>query len=140
MSYDSIKNNERKGLNRRGFLKSASVAIAGGTLGAGLTLTNNQSAVAAAPAMPATITEFDCPIDGKVFNTQALLQQHYAEAHAGAITPMVVKINVNGKDHDVLIEPPLDLAAHTPIQTWLDRRKANVRSRSLWLLYGNYQQ
>jgi aerobic-type carbon monoxide dehydrogenase small subunit (CoxS/CutS family) len=105
MSDDNIKNNERTGLNRRGFLKSAGIAVAGGTLGAGLTLTNSQSAEAAALALPATITEYGCPIDGKIFNTLALLQRHYAEAHAGAITPMVVKLNVNAKDYDVLIEP-----------------------------------
>jgi len=105
MSDDNTNNNKGGGLNRRSFLKSAGVAAAGGTLGAGLTLTNIQSSKAAAPAMPATIVGYDCPIDGKVFNTLALLQQHYAEAHAGAVTPEVVKLNVNGKDHDVLVEP-----------------------------------
>ena len=76
MSDDNTNNNKGGGLNRRSFLKSAGVAAAGGTLGAGLTLTNNQSAVAAAPAMPATIVGYDCPIDGKVFNTLDLLQRH----------------------------------------------------------------
>jgi xanthine dehydrogenase YagT iron-sulfur-binding subunit len=119
MSDDNIKNDERKGLNRRGFLKSAGVAVAGGALGAGLTVTNSPTANAAAPplpVMPATIVGYDCPIDGKVFNTLAMLQQHYAEAHAGAIAPMVVKLSVNGKDHDVLIEP------HWTLQRTLQNR------------------
>jgi aerobic-type carbon monoxide dehydrogenase small subunit (CoxS/CutS family) len=103
MPDDNIKN-EGGGLNRRNFLKTAGVAVAGGTLGAGLTLTE-KSAKAAGPVMPATITEYRCPIDNQVFNTLEMLKQHYAEAHAGAVNPVVVKLNVNGKEQDVLIEP-----------------------------------
>jgi aerobic-type carbon monoxide dehydrogenase small subunit (CoxS/CutS family) len=102
---DDNNKNEGGGLNRRSFLKSAGVAVAGGTLGAGLTITTPPSAEAAGPVMPATITSFTCPIDNKVFNTLELLQKHYAEAHKTAVIPMVVKLNVNGKDQDVLIEP-----------------------------------
>jgi aerobic-type carbon monoxide dehydrogenase small subunit (CoxS/CutS family) len=101
---DDNNKNAGGGLNRRSFLKTTGVAVAGGTLGAGLTLTT-KSAEAAGPVMPATITEFRCSIDGKVFNTLPMLQQHYNEAHKGAVLPAVVKLNVNGKDQDVLIEP-----------------------------------
>jgi aerobic-type carbon monoxide dehydrogenase small subunit (CoxS/CutS family) len=102
---DDNNKNEGGGLNRRSFLKNAGVAVAGGAaIGSGLTLTT-RSAEAAGPAVPATITEYRCPIDGKVYNTEALLQQHYREAHAGAVAPIVIKLNVNGKDTDVLIEP-----------------------------------
>ena len=104
MPDEENSKNNGGGLNRRSFLKSAGVAVAGGTLGAGMALAP-KSAEAAGPAVPATITNFRCPIDGKDFNTFAMLQQHYAEAHAGAVAPVVTKLNVNGKAHDVLIEP-----------------------------------
>jgi aerobic-type carbon monoxide dehydrogenase small subunit (CoxS/CutS family) len=101
---DDNNKNAGGGLNRRSFLKTTGVAVAGGTLGAGLTLTT-RNAEAAGPVMPATITEYRCEIDGKVFNTMDQLQRHYAEAHAGAVVPVVVKLKVNGKDQDVLVEP-----------------------------------
>jgi aerobic-type carbon monoxide dehydrogenase small subunit (CoxS/CutS family) len=101
---DDNNKSEGGGFNRRSFLKTAGVAVAGGTLGAGLTLTT-KSAEAAGPAVPATITNFQCPIDGTVFNTHEMLMKHYAEAHAGAIAPVVLKLKVNGKDQDVLVEP-----------------------------------
>jgi aerobic-type carbon monoxide dehydrogenase small subunit (CoxS/CutS family) len=101
---DDNNKNAGGGLNRRSFLKTTGVAVAGGTLGAGLTLTT-KTVEAAGPVMPATITSFQCPIDSKVFNTHELLLKHYAEAHAGAITPVVIKLKVNGKDNDVLVEP-----------------------------------
>jgi aerobic-type carbon monoxide dehydrogenase small subunit (CoxS/CutS family) len=101
---DDSNKNEGGGLDRRSFLKNAGVAVAGGTLGAGLTLAT-QNAEAAGPVVPATITNFRCPIDAKDFNTFEMLKRHYAEAHAGAVAPAVIKLKVNGKDHDVLIEP-----------------------------------
>jgi len=79
---DSNKNGEGSGLNRRSFLKSAGVAVAGGTLGAGMTL--GPEPAAAAAGVPATITVFRCPIDALEFNTFADLQSHFAEAHPGA--------------------------------------------------------
>ena len=91
------------GFNRRDFLKSAGVAVAGGTLGAGLALTPN--AAAAAGAVQSTITDYRCPIDGKNFSTLADLQSHYASAHPAAVRPVTVKLKVNGKNYDVLIEP-----------------------------------
>jgi aerobic-type carbon monoxide dehydrogenase small subunit (CoxS/CutS family) len=104
MSDEAINRSEGGGLNRRSFLKSAGVAVAGGTLGAGLALTP-KSAEAAGPVPPATITDFRCPIDGKQFNDLNALKSHYAKEHTGAVEPVVVKLRVNGKDQDVLIEP-----------------------------------
>lgn len=100
---DEITNNgESTGLNRRDFLKSAGVAVAGGTLGAGLM---PGAEAAAAPPAPATITSFRCPIDGRAFNTMAALKSHYAASHPGAVLPVTAKLKVNGKDYEVLIEP-----------------------------------
>jgi aerobic-type carbon monoxide dehydrogenase small subunit (CoxS/CutS family) len=105
MPDEEINKSEGGGLNRRSFLKSAGVAVAGGAaLGSGLTLAA-KSAEAAGPAVPATITEYRCTIDGKVFNTHELLLRHYDEAHPGTIRPVTVKFMVNGDPREVLIEP-----------------------------------
>lgn len=57
----NTNNNEGTGLNRRNFLKGAGAVVAGSTLGAGLTLSTEAAAAAAAEA-PTTITNFKCPI------------------------------------------------------------------------------
>ncbi len=93
---------ESVGLNRRDFLKSAGVAVAGGSLGAGLM---SAPAGLAAEAVPTTLASFRCPIDGKVFNTLEALRSHYAASHPGAVVPVTVKLKVNGKEYEVLIEP-----------------------------------
>jgi aerobic-type carbon monoxide dehydrogenase small subunit (CoxS/CutS family) len=99
--------NEGSGLNRRNFIKSAGVAVAGGTLGAGLKLTPEAAAAASAAveAAPTTITSFRCPIDSKDFGTFGQLKEHFAAAHPGAVLPVATKLKVNGKDYEVLIEP-----------------------------------
>jgi aerobic-type carbon monoxide dehydrogenase small subunit (CoxS/CutS family) len=102
---DDNNKNEGGGLNRRSFLKTAGVAVAGGTLATGITLTTKNAEAAAGPAVPATITEYRCEIDGKVFNTLSMLQKHYEEAHQGSAFPIELKLNVNGKDQHVLVEP-----------------------------------
>jgi aerobic-type carbon monoxide dehydrogenase small subunit (CoxS/CutS family) len=104
MANEENIHNEGTGLNRRNFLKTAGVAVAGGTLGAGLTLTT-KSADAAGPAVPAAITNFQCQFDGKIFNTYEILMKHYDEAHKDTVRPVTVKLKVNGKPQDVLIEP-----------------------------------
>jgi aerobic-type carbon monoxide dehydrogenase small subunit (CoxS/CutS family) len=99
-------NNEGSGLNRRNFLKNAGVAVAGGALATGLTITPDKAVAAAAEAAtPSTITNFRCPICAKDFNTYGQLQSHFKEAHPGHVLPIVTKLKVNGKDHEVLIEP-----------------------------------
>ena len=98
---------EGSGLNRRNFLKSAGVVVAGGTLGAGLTTLTTQEAAAAAQAAaaPTTIASFRCPIDGKDFRTFTALKAHFASDHPGRVEPVATRLNVNGKDYEVLIEP-----------------------------------
>ena len=99
---------EGMGINRRNFLKNAGVAVAGGTLGAGMNLTSEAAAAAPAvpaPVIPATITVFRCPIDALNFNTFADLKSHFASAHPEAVVPVTTKLNVNGNDYEMLIEP-----------------------------------
>ncbi len=100
------KNSEGNGLNRRNFLKSAGFAVAGGTLGAGLTIApENAAAAQTGPAAPSTITNFRCPICAKGFSTFGGLKAHFAAAHPGRVLPVTTKLKVNGKDYEVLIEP-----------------------------------
>ena len=78
---------EESGFNRRSFLKGAGAAVAGGTLSAGLTLTAPQPAAAAA---------------GTTVVLPAVLA---ATGLSGLKNPVTKKLNVNGKDVEVLIEP-----------------------------------
>ena len=105
MSNEVNNKSDGVGLNRRNFLKSASVAVAGGTLAAGLNLTPPAAAAAAAETAPTTITNFRCPVDGKDFGTFGELKSHFAAAHPGSVLPVATKLNVNNKDYEVLIEP-----------------------------------
>ena len=41
----------------------------------------------------------------KDFSTFAALKGHFAAAHPGDVVPVVTKLNVNGTDYEVLIEP-----------------------------------
>jgi xanthine dehydrogenase YagT iron-sulfur-binding subunit len=91
------------GFNRRDFLKSAGVAVAGGTLAAGLTPA--PEAVAAVQATPSTITSFRCPVCAKEYGTFGELKQHFAATHPGAVLPVTTRFKVNGKECEVLIEP-----------------------------------
>jgi aerobic-type carbon monoxide dehydrogenase small subunit (CoxS/CutS family) len=103
MSNEVDNKSEGGGLNRRNFLRSAGVAVAGGTIGAGLALT--PQAAIAEPVVPTTITNFRCPIDGKDFSTFGQLKEHFTAAHPGSVLPVTTKLKVNGKDYEVLIEP-----------------------------------
>jgi aerobic-type carbon monoxide dehydrogenase small subunit (CoxS/CutS family) len=106
MPNDVENKSDGVGLNRRNFLKNAGVAVAGGTLAAGLTLVPEAAeAAAAAAAVPSTITNFRCPICAKDFNTYAALKSHFTAAHPGRVLPVTTKLKVNGKDCEVLIEP-----------------------------------
>ena len=84
---DDNNKNLGGGFNRRSFLKTAGVAVAGGALAtscvrqvAKVAPTTKSAGATAEPAMPAAITEYRCEIDSKVFNTHELLLKHYAEA------------------------------------------------------------
>ena len=94
MAKEVITN--ESGLNRRSFLKNAGVAVAGGTLSAGLTMTAPEAAVAAAAAQTSAISS--------IAETQ------------GITRPVTTKLNVNGKDHNVVIE------AHWTLQRTLQFR------------------
>jgi len=100
---DEGSNTRMSGFNRRDFLKSAGVAVAGGTLASGITPT--AAAGAAVQATPSTIANFRCPICAKDFATYDQLKGHFASAHPGAVLPVTTKLKVNGKDCEVLIEP-----------------------------------
>ena len=56
-------------------------------------------------AIPTALTEYRCPLCGKIFGCYADLKQHYAVEHVGAIPPVTVVLNLNGKSCEVLIEP-----------------------------------
>ena len=101
---DEDNNVEKGGIDRRNFLKSAGVVVAGGTLGASLTFPAEKAAAVVDPAQT-TLTVFRCPIDSKEFRTFAELKNHFAAAHPNAVTPVTTKLKVNGKDYEVLIEP-----------------------------------
>jgi xanthine dehydrogenase YagT iron-sulfur-binding subunit len=56
-------------------------------------------------AIPAKLTEYRCPLCGRIFGSYGDLKQHYTIEHAGAIPPVTVMLNLNGKLCEVLIEP-----------------------------------
>jgi xanthine dehydrogenase YagT iron-sulfur-binding subunit len=102
---DENTTKEGSGLNRRNFLRNAGVAVAAGTLSTGLTLTSVTAAAATEAATPTTLTSFRCPICARDFGTFGELKNHFTTAHPGNVLPVVTKLKVNGKEHDVLIEP-----------------------------------
>ncbi len=103
---ENTNNCEGNGVNRRDFLRSAGVAVAGGALATGLTIVPDKAVAAAAEATaPSAITNFRCPICAKDFTFFGELKKHFADAHPGAVVPVTTKLKVNGKDCEVLIEP-----------------------------------
>ncbi len=93
------------GLDRRNFLKSAGIAVTGGTLSAGLTLGKGTASTLPGTMAPTTLTIFRCPICSADFATFAALQGHFTSVHPGRALPVTTKLHVNGKDCEVLIEP-----------------------------------
>jgi len=87
MPDDDTKNGEGSGLNRRNFLKSAGVVVTGTTLAAGMTLAP-ETAEAAEKTATATASKAKA-----------------AGASAGVDKLVTVKLNVNGKDAKVEIQP-----------------------------------
>jgi xanthine dehydrogenase YagT iron-sulfur-binding subunit len=53
----------------------------------------------------AALTQFRCPICSRIFGSYADLKFHYASDHPDAILPQTVKLTINGKNCEVLIEP-----------------------------------
>jgi xanthine dehydrogenase YagT iron-sulfur-binding subunit len=56
-------------------------------------------------SIPTALTQYTCTLCKKVFMTYADLVNHYETDHAGAVPPIIVKLHVNGKDTEVLVEP-----------------------------------
>ena len=56
-------------------------------------------------SMPTTLTQFACPICGKTCVNYEDLKFHYAAEHPDAVVPITVKLTVNEKECEVLIEP-----------------------------------
>jgi len=98
---------EINNIDRRDFLKNAGFIITGSALGAtGITLRPEfVQAAEAIEAIPTTLTQFRCPICSKDFASFAELKNHFATEHPDAVVPVTTKLNVNGKDCEVLIEP-----------------------------------
>ena len=100
MADEETTRSEGGGLNRRNFLKSAGVVVTGSTLGAGMTLTTG-SAIAA-ESISTTLTHFRCPLCNLDSSTFAELKNHFATEHPEHVVPVTTKLNINGKDCEVL--------------------------------------
>ena len=101
---DEERNHGEGKVNRRNFIKSAGVAVAGGTLGANLPVVAATPTGAKPPAANVQ-TKFRCPIDDQDFSTSAALKSHFSKAHPASAMPVLTKLKVNGKDYEVQIEP-----------------------------------
>jgi aerobic-type carbon monoxide dehydrogenase small subunit (CoxS/CutS family) len=93
------RNEDERSVRRRDFLKSATVTSAGVALGAGLPVATGTAEVARVEL------HYTCPIDGRSFDTFDELKRHFISAHPAAAPPAVTRLNVNGADYDVQIEP-----------------------------------
>ena len=98
---------EINNVNRRSFLKNAGVIIGGSALGAAaMTLRPEMAqAAAAVKAVPKTVTQFRCPVCNKNFGSFAELKNHFRTEHPEHVEPVTTKLNINGEDCEVLIEP-----------------------------------
>jgi aerobic-type carbon monoxide dehydrogenase small subunit (CoxS/CutS family) len=103
MGKQTSDNDNGGGLNRRNFLKSAGVVVTGSTLGAGMALSNGTAT--AAESIPTALTHFRCPLCSEDFGTFAELKNHFGTEHPEHVFPVTTKLNINGKDCEVLIEP-----------------------------------
>jgi aerobic-type carbon monoxide dehydrogenase small subunit (CoxS/CutS family) len=101
-------NSTRGGLKTRNPNKSTGADAVDNTPGAGMTFTSESTqamASKAIKAMPATNTQFNCPICNTNCAGYVDLKNHYALDHADAVVPVTVILNINGKNCEVLIEP-----------------------------------
>ena len=98
---------EMNNIDRRSFLKNAGVIIGGSAIGAaGMTLRPEMvKAAEAVKAVPHTVTQFRCPVCGKNFSSFAELKNHFKADHPEHVEPVTTKLNINGEDCEVLIEP-----------------------------------
>ena len=56
-------------------------------------------AAAAINSMPAALTTFRCPLDGRVFASFADLVAHYNVEHPDSVIPITVNLTINGLLH-----------------------------------------
>ena len=98
---------EKNNINRRSFLKNAGVIIGGGAIGAaGMTMRPEMAqAASAVKSVPKTVTQFRCPLCSKNFSNFAELKNHFKADHPDQVMPTTTKLNINGEDCEVLIEP-----------------------------------
>ncbi len=97
----------RNNIDRRSFLKNAGVIIGGGAVGAAGVALRPEMALAATAvkSVPRTVTQFRCPVCNKDFSSFAELKQHFKTDHPEHVEPVTTKLNINGEDCEVLIEP-----------------------------------
>jgi aerobic-type carbon monoxide dehydrogenase small subunit (CoxS/CutS family) len=107
MSDKEKTNSAGADLSRRNFLKSAGLILTGSALGTAGAVIAPESAQAAEiiKTIPITLSQFPCPVCNRNFANFAELKNHFATEHPGAVMPVAVKLNVNGKDCEVLIDP-----------------------------------
>jgi xanthine dehydrogenase YagT iron-sulfur-binding subunit len=67
--------------------------------------TTQAMAAEAIKQIPATLTEFRCPLCNKNFASYSDLKSHYAAEHPDAASPEIIVLHVNGKDCELLVEP-----------------------------------
>lgn len=98
---------ERSNFNRRSFLKNAKVIIGGGAIGAaGIAIRPEMAQAAeAVQSMPKTVAQFRCPVCNKDFSNFAELKNHFKTEHPEHVEPVTTKLNINGEECEVLIEP-----------------------------------
>jgi aerobic-type carbon monoxide dehydrogenase small subunit (CoxS/CutS family) len=98
---------EISNINRRNFLKNAGFIIGGSAIGAaGMTLRPEMAQAAEAiKSVPKLITQFRCPVCSKDFGGFADLKNHFKTDHPEHVEPITTKLNINGQDCEVLIEP-----------------------------------
>lgn len=98
---------ETNNINRRNFLKNAGVIIGGGALGAACVTTRPEmeQAASAVKGVPKAVTQFRCPVCSENFSSFSELKTHFETAHPKNVVPVTTKLNINGEDCEVLIEP-----------------------------------
>jgi xanthine dehydrogenase YagT iron-sulfur-binding subunit len=97
----------KNNIDRRSFLKNAGFIVGGSAIGAaGIALRPEMALAAdAVKSVPKTVTQFRCPMCNKDFASFAELKQHFKTEHPENVEPVTTKLNINGQDCEVLIEP-----------------------------------
>jgi len=55
-------------------------------------------------SLPQKLEEYRCHVCNRVYNHHEDLKAHYAAEHVGVAVPEVVKLNLNGKECEVMVE------------------------------------